>query len=109
MIERVLVPAAATILSLGFFLAGLFAVALVLFSTALPCSPEGVFYTITRVVALITLFVGAVQMERLKLAPSTRRFMIGLAAPILAVGLHAIAMEQDAAAQKACLTQRDGS
>jgi hypothetical protein len=109
MIERVLVPAAATILSLGFFLAGLFAVALALFDTALPCSLESLFYTITRIVAVIALFVGALQMERLKLAPSTRRFMIGLAVPILAVGLHAIAMQRDAAAQQACLAQRDGS
>lgn len=109
MIERVLVPTAATILSLGFFLAGVIAVALLFFNAAIPCSPESVFYTITRIVVVIALFVGAVLMERLKLAPSTRRFMIGLAVPVLAVGLHAIAMQQDAAAQQACLAKRDGN
>jgi hypothetical protein len=48
-------------------------------------------------------------MERLKLAPSTRRFMIGFAVPILAVGLHAIAMQHDAFAQQACIGKGDGS
>jgi hypothetical protein len=107
MIERVLIPVTATFLSLGFFLAGLIAVALVLLNAAIPCSPEGLFYTITRFVAVIALFTGAVVMEPLKFAPCTRKFMIGLAVPLLAVGLHAIAMQKDAAAQRACLAQRD--
>jgi hypothetical protein len=70
MIERVLVPSAATILSLVFFVAGLIAVALILFGTAMPCSPESVFYDVTRIAAVIALFAGAVLMERLKFAPS---------------------------------------
>jgi hypothetical protein len=96
-------------LSLGFFLAGLIAVALIFFNTAMPCRPESVFYTITRIGAVIALFAGAVLMERLKLAPSTRKFMVGLAIPLLAVGLHAVAMKQDANAQRSCLAQRNGN
>lgn len=108
MIERVQVPSAATILSLVFFVAGLIAVALILFGTAMPCSPESAFYDVTRIAAVIALFAGAVLMERLKFAPSAGKFAIGLALPVLAVGLHAIAMQQDASAQRACLAQRNG-
>jgi hypothetical protein len=108
MIERVLVPLAATVLSLVFFLAGLIAVALVLFGTVMPCSPERLFYAVTRIAAVIALFAGAVAMERLKFAPSTRKFLIGLALPVLAVGLHAVAAQQDAAAQRTCLAQGNG-
>lgn len=107
MIERVLVPSAATVLSVVFFLAGLIAVALVFFDTAMPCIPESVFYAITRIAAVIALFAGAVLMERLKFAPSTGKFVIGLALPVLTVGLHVIAMQQDAAAQNACFAQKN--
>lgn len=109
MFERWLVPALATVLSLSFFVAALASVAYLVFSTAIPCEPYGDFYGLTKVGLIPVFGLSAILMEKMKLAPRLRVFLIALALPTCMVVLHGMAIDWHATAEQSCRERHNGS
>lgn len=109
MFKRWLVPALATVLSLLFFVAALASVAYLVFSTAIPCEPYGYFYGLTKAGLIPVFGLSAIILEKMKLAPKLRAFLIALALPTCMVMLHGVARDWHATAEQSCRERRNGS
>jgi hypothetical protein len=103
MVERWLVPAGATILSIVLLLAGIVSPFFLFITFApAPCTSLSVFYELARLAVPFSLLASAVLLYRLRYNPRARTFAVGLAISAVALGTYAFAARLDAGRQSAC-------
>jgi len=103
MIERWLVPAAATIFSFLLLLAALVSPFFLFLTLAPPpCENESAFYDLTRSAVPLSLLASAVWLYRLRHHPRMRAFLAALAISTIALGANAVAARLEGGRQAAC-------